>query len=581
MVAFYGHQLYGTLADQEETIMIENLPLCRIFTGRRAACIGVNRLLLTIGLLVITVVAAHFSTVVIVAQEATPLPTDLGLLQDLSIAEGSNTPLYWFLLTTAIAFLVPIGFVLIGIAGLEPDYAWNAALGALAAVSFASLAYWALGFALQFGGIGLVYGDSGLRQLVWEWSPLSTNWGTGWGVAGLSGWFLSGRDLSLLTYTLFFAHLPWVITSAILPVVALRGRAPAIVTMILALVVGGLVYPIAGNWVQGGGWLSALGRNLNLGHGLVDFGGAGTIHLVGAGFTLAALVVWVPRRQVVPLRLMELPPVHLPILTVIGSLFLFAGNIGWLWSNPLQVNGIGELALMRGSVNSVLLAAGGIIPPLLYTWFVTGQSEPITCARGLVGGVVAGLAISPFVQPGVAFAIGLLAGVTVPFAIFVVEGLWHLDDATGAITASGLPAMIGLLLVGIFADGVVGNGWQLTGQDNYLGVNGQGVSGLFVLNGFQIDFPGQLQAQAIGVLALSLWGFLAGMLFCIPLGLLFHALEQNEPAAPNQHAISIPLDIPLHEVGLEGSRPHLPTAHDPARQESLETASRRERRRWF
>ena len=57
---------------------------------------------------------------------------------------------------------------------------------------------------------------------------------------------------------------------------ALRGRAPATVTLILALVLGGIVYPLAGNWVQGGGWLNALGRNLELGHGFVDFGGAGT-----------------------------------------------------------------------------------------------------------------------------------------------------------------------------------------------------------------------------------------------------------------------------------------------------------------
>jgi Amt family ammonium transporter len=227
---------------------------------------------------------------------------------------------------------------------------------------------------------------------------------------------------------------------------------------------------------------------------------------------------------------LELPPVHLPLLAVIGSLLVLAGNIGWQWNNPLQAEYLGELALIRGSVNSVLVAAGGIIPPLLYTWFVTGQSEPMTCARGLVGGVVAGLAVGPFVQPGVAFAIGMLVGAAIPFAIFVVDGFWHLDDATGVVVASGIPAIIGLLLVGIFADGMVGSGWQMTGSSSYLGVKGQGVSGLFVVNGYQLDFPGQLQAQAIGILSLSLWGFLSGMLCCIPLGLLFHTLEQGDSA---------------------------------------------------
>jgi Amt family ammonium transporter len=462
--------------------------------------------------------------------------------------ETVSAPLYWYLMTTMVALLAPIGFMLIGVAGLEPEHAWNAALGGLAAVGLATWAYWAVGFAIQFGGVGLVYPNPELRQLVWEWSPLAANWGIGWGVAGLSGWFLSGPQVTALTYTLFLAHLPWVITAATLPLMAVRGRAPAIVTLLLALVIGGFVYPLAGNWVQGGGWLSALGRNLNLGHGFVDFGGAGTVHLVAAGFALAALVVWAPRTIPNPIHNLELPPVHLPLLVVVGSLFVLAGSLGWHWANPLQVQFLGEIALMRGSVNSILVAAGGLIPPLLYTWFVTGSSEPLTSARGLVAGVVAGLAVGPFVQPGVAFAIGLLAGATVPFVLFLLEGVWRLDDATGAVTASGVPAMVGLLLVGIFADGVVGNGWQMTGPGNYLGVEGQGVSGLFVASGYQLNFPQQLQAQAIGVLALSLWGFVVGMAVCIPLGLLFHALEGSEqPRSETTSVLAPPTMEPVYQ----------------------------------
>jgi len=83
-------------------------------------------------------------------------------------------------------------------------------------------------------------------------------------------------------------------------------------------------------------------------------------------------------------------------------------------------------------------------------------------------------------------------------------------------------------LVGLFADGVAGSGWQVTGADQYLGVAGQGVSGLFVASGFQVDFPGQLQAQMAGILTLGLWGFLTGILFCAPLGLFFHGLQRSE-----------------------------------------------------
>jgi Amt family ammonium transporter len=448
-------------------------------------------------------------------------------------------PLFWYVLATALAFLVPIGLVLIGVAGLDGQHAWNAALGAVAAVGLALFGYWAVGFALHFGGIGLVYPLRELRHLVWEWSPLAAEWGIGWGAAGLSGWFLAAGDVTPLTYALFLAHLPWVVTAAILPMTALRGRAPATATLFLALVMGALVYPLAGNWVQGGGWLSGLGRNLNLGHGFVDFGAAGTIFLVAAGFALAALVVWAPRRLAQPLEVLPLPPAYQPLLAVVGSLLVLAGALGWLWANPLQVGMLGDLALLRGSVNVVLFASGGLLIPLAYTWFVTGRSDPLMTARGLQAGLVAGLAIGPFVQPGVAFLIGLLAGATVPFVTFVVDGLLRLDDTTGVVTANAVPAMVGLVMVGIFADGATGAGWQMTGVESYLGVDGQGVSGLLVPRGYQIDFPGQLQAQLIGLFALSLWGFLTGMVVCTPVALLLHGLKRSEqPQHDEQPAIS-------------------------------------------
>jgi Amt family ammonium transporter len=86
---------------------------------------------------------------------------------------------------------------------------------------------------------------------------------------------------------------------------------------------GGVVYPLAGNWVQGGGWLSALGRNLNLGHGFIDAGGAGTVFLLaarlwpgGAGCVDAARA---------PPVATSCRPTYQPLLTVAGSLLCWPG----------------------------------------------------------------------------------------------------------------------------------------------------------------------------------------------------------------------------------------------------------------
>jgi Amt family ammonium transporter len=435
-------------------------------------------------------------------------------------------PAYWLLLATALAMFVPTGLVLIGVAGLERDRAWDAALGAVGAIGLAALAYWAVGFALHFGGVGLLYVRPELRSLVWEWSPLPPDWGVGWGVAGLSGWFLAGGDITALTYTLFLSSLPWLFTVTLLPVMALRGRAPALATLAIALALGGFVYPLAGNWVHGGGWLAMLGRNLTLGHGFIDVGGAGVVFLLAAAFGLVALIVWAPRQAGADTT--QLPPDYQPLLTVIGSMLVLAGVIGWLWANPLQVETLSELALLRGSVNVLLSAAAGTVLPLLYTWFVSGQSHPTMVARGLVAGAIAGLAAAPFMQPLPALLIGFLAGATIPLLAYAIDNLARLDDATGLVVTAGAPALIGLLLAGIFADGAAGAGWQSTGVDVYLGVARQGVSALFVAGGFQPDFPGQFQAQLIGVAALLVWGILTGLLICAPLGLLFWGLHHSE-----------------------------------------------------
>jgi Amt family ammonium transporter len=454
----------------------------------------------------------------------------------------AQTPVFWYLLAAALALLVPTGLVLIGVSGLEPEPAWRAGLGAVGALGLAGVAYWMFGFALQFGGVGLVYANAGLRDLVWEWSPLPTDWGLGWGVAGLAGWFLSGGALSALTYALFLAHLPWVFTVALLPVMALRGRAPAPATFLLALLLGGLIYPLAGNWVQGGGWLGALGRNLNLGHGFVDVGGAGTVFLLAAMFALAALVVWAPRR---PQRSPALPSTYQPLLTVVGSLLLLAGVLGWLWANPLQVETLSSVALLRGSTGILLAAVGGTIVPLLYTWFVAGAADPTMTGRGLAAGAIAGLAAAPFLQLGPLLLIGVVAVATVPFVTYVADHLLGIDDATGVVVVAALPAMVGLLLAGIFADGAAGGGWQLAGVNAYLGVAGQGVSGLLTAAGFQRDFPGQFQAQVIGVVALSLWGFVTGLLICAPLALLFHGLQHSAPPGAVAAPLAPPQERPI------------------------------------
>jgi ammonium transporter, Amt family len=429
------------------------------------------------------------------------------------------------LLTVGLTFLVPLGYALVAVAGLDEGRARHAALSALAALGLAVTGYVAAGFALEFGGVGLAHAVPGLEGLVWEWSALGTTWGTGWGMVGLVGWGLAGPAVSASAYRLALANLPWVATAALIPLACLRGRIPAWASGLIGLLMGALIYPLAGNWIWGGGWLANLGSNLGLGHGLVDAGGSGLVHLLGASATLAGILVFLPRktRSLTADEPVPLPPVHLPLLAVLGCGLLLAGGLAWTVSNPLLT--LAESDLPRLALNAILAAAAGALLPLLYTWFVAGRTDPLMAARGLAAGSVAIAAGAPFVAPWAALALGAAIGLIVVLVIFVVDHLLRWDDPTAALTVHGLAGGLGLLAVGIFADGRAGTGWNGVGANAYLGVPGQGVTGLLATPGFQPDWPGQMQAQLVGLAALALLGFFASWLFTAPPALLIRLLR--------------------------------------------------------
>ena len=96
---------------------------------------------------------------------------------------------------------------------------------------------------------------------------------------------------------------------------------------------------------------------------------------------------------------------------------------------------------------------------------------------------------------------------------------------------------MGLVALGIFADGKAGAGWNGVGVDSYLGVAGQGVTGLLAAAGYQPDWPAQMQAQAVGLAASTLFGFFVAWLLLAPPAILLHLLRPRPVAATASMAI--------------------------------------------
>jgi Amt family ammonium transporter len=449
----------------------------------------------------------------------------VSLTGSLTFAQAPDeADLAWPLLAGCLAFLIPAGFTLLASGGMPEEKAVPTAMMGLAATGLALAGYLACGFALQFGGIGLVSDLPGLGGLIFEWSPLDATWGTGWGALGLKGFFLQEGADTPLAYALFFSQLPLVITASLIPLLTLRRRAKSLALVPGALLIAALVYPVIGNWVWGGGWLANLGSNLELGHGFVDFAGSGMVHLLGGVAALGGILAFglrsTPRkRREEPA---QMPPVHLPLLAILGSLLLLIGWLGLVFSNPLYVSNESlPRALM--AVNVVLAAGGSLLVVMLYTWFTTGGADVLMAARGLAAGLIAISAACPFVPPWAALIIGAVAGLLLPLGIYLVEHPLRLDDPAVAIATHGLSGLWGLLAVAIFADGIYGAGWNGIGAEEYLGIAGQGVSGYLVASGFQLDFPNQFFAQLTGIATIAILAFALAWLFFKMLDVLIKA----------------------------------------------------------
>ncbi len=423
---------------------------------------------------------------------------DVGACDAVAPKSTPRDGLDFSLVAACLVFLIPAGLTMIAVGASEEGRAATVAVMGLIAIPLGVILYALVGFGFEFGGLGLVSNLQGAQELVSEWSPLDTIWGAGWGMIGLDGFLLLGEtpDTGLLTLFLYQGALA--ATAVSIPLLALAKRLRFFALLGVGLFFAILIYPIYGNWVRGGGWLSQLGANLGLGHGFVDFAGSGTIHAAGGFVTLAGILAFgarLGRREEVA----KPPPVHFPLLALLGTFLLLLGWFGLAAANPLLTNNVSFVQIL---LNVLLAACGGVLVSALYIWFTTGSVDPLMIARGMVAALVAVSASCAFLPPWAALLIGGLAGLFLPLSIYLLEVKLRIDDPTAAVAMHGISGLWGLLALGMFADGGSGQGWNGVGAREYLGIARQGVSGLLVRSGFQPDWPRQFYAQVAGLVAL-------------------------------------------------------------------------------
>ncbi len=434
-------------------------------------------------------------------------------------AEKAPTILNAQELAASIALLVPLGLLLIALASVPLPERESAAFSFPAAIGLAGVLYFLVGFAFEFGGFGLIDSRPDFAVLVREWTALSPAWSRYWGMAGVTGFFLGHGADTPGSLALFLSQLPWIISATLVPMVVTRRYGPTFLAILLGGVSGGIIAPVVGNWIYGGGWLHHLGVTAGWGHGYLDVGGLGMIALVAAGMSWAVLLAFRPRRPARVGALDALPALPSPLLAVLGSGLLLAGGSGWFLALPLFPSFAFPWEKML--LNLLLAASGGALLPLLYVWFFSGEQNLVLPARGLAAGWLSLLAGAPFLPPWAALLVGVLVGALLPLWTAGVDRFFRLPDDGGLLAVVTLAGFFGVWAPAFLADGRFGQGWQDVGAGHYLGVAGQGVSGLLVAGGLRPDWPGQFWAQFVGSWAIFLFAFLASSIIAWPVATIW------------------------------------------------------------
>ncbi len=359
----------------------------------------------------------------------------------------------WILVATMLVFFMQAGFALLEIGFSRAKNAGMGIAKILVNFSIASLAWWAVGFAIAFGGGGWLAGDSGfLFQF-------------GRDVAGEAA---TGGTAAFFIFQFMFAA----VSLAIVWGTSLE-RMKFAAYLPFAIVFSAVIYPLIAHWGFGGGLFAEIGS------GVQDFAGSSVVHLTGATAALAALLLLGPRRgKYGPDGSPRAIPGHNMPLFGLGVLILW---LGWFGFNGGSTLGTADNRFAEVVAVTNLGAAGGVIGAMVMTRVLQKTLDIGMIGNGAIAGLVAITAPSGYVEFWAAPIIGVVGGVIVVAGVLFFERM-RLDDPVGALSAHGLAGIWGTLACGLFT------------SERLAEAVGVGEPGLFYGGGFQ-----QLGVQAAAV----------------------------------------------------------------------------------
>jgi Amt family ammonium transporter len=347
----------------------------------------------------------------------------------------------WMMICTALVFFMHLGFAFLEIGLTRQKNTINILFKNIFIITVGLLLYALVGFNLMYPGFA--EGSSGFFGFAGFGldSPLTAD-----GALDLT--YSEGYTY----WTDFLFQGMFAATAATIVSGAVAERIKIVPFMIFVILYVGIIYPLAGSWKWGGGFLDMRETPF------YDFAGSTLVHSVGGWAALVAVYLLGSRiGKYKDGKINAIPGHNIPMATA-GVLILW---LGWFGFNGGSVLSADPALTSLTLVTTCLAAAAGGVVAFLVSSAMFKNLDLTMFLNGILGGLVGITAGADQMSPTDAIIIGGIAGAIIVLAVSLIDRI-RLDDPVGAIAVHLICGIWGTLAVGLF--GELAGGAQFVSQ---------------------------------------------------------------------------------------------------------------------
>src|SRR3990172_7594531 len=407
----------------------------------------------------------------------------------------------WVLIAAFLVFFMNLGFAMVESGLCRAKNAVNILSKNVIVFCVTTFVFWIVGFAIMFGNGNSLFGTEGWALFGADNSPATGD--AYQGIFASLGW--TGVPL----YAKFIFQLVFAGTAATIVSGAVAERIKYFSFFVFSAAMAIVIYPVAGHWIWGGGWLATMKTPF------LDFAGSTVVHSIGGWAALMGAILLGPRiGKYTKDGKVNAIPGHDMGMATLGMFVLW---FGWFGFNPGRTMSADADAISRVAINTCIAGAVGGVAATFAAYLALGKPDLSMVLNGILAGLVAITAPCNWVTPAGSVIIGLIAGLLVVYAVIFFDRI-KIDDPVGALSVHLVNGVWGTFSLGLFAADI------------------GGIKGLFYGGG-----TAQLFAQIKGIVAVGVYVVLVSLIcwsiIKAVMGLRVGADEEREGLDIGEHGM--------------------------------------------